>query len=308
MRPSLVRAAAPAEVGTGPRAARHLTSARWSTVDNQGGDHRCRSNQLYTLLVMPSQMHEAFVEFVRQRPAFVADILTGPLKMELPDFQHLRLDSIDFTDITPTEYRADAVVTFTDDIDRPVFAVVIEAQLDRASEKRLTWPVYVTTLRARLKCTTALLVLCGSAGVARWCAEPIDVAYPDCVLTPLVLGPDTVPVVTDPAQARRNPEMTVLSLMAHGGRGARSDQRKDLIRALLVALKDIDQDHRRLYYDVALAGLPVQAHQDLEDVLMKIEAEPEFRSEFLRTFFDKHKAISQAKVGPKVGPKVKPTP
>jgi len=38
----------------------------------------------------------------------------------------------------------------------------------------------------------------------------------DCVVRPRVLGPDAVPIITDPAQAAREPELAVLSAMAHG--------------------------------------------------------------------------------------------
>jgi hypothetical protein len=142
---------------------------------------------------MPSKLHEVCVEFVRQRPDFAADVLTGPLGVTLPEYGETRLDSSDFTIVMPTEYRADAVVTFTQN-ETPVFAVVIEVQLGRDAQKRLSWPVYLTALRARLNCTTALLVVCDDKRVARWCAEPIEVAYPHCVVTPLVLGPDRIPV------------------------------------------------------------------------------------------------------------------
>ncbi len=234
---------------------------------------------------MPSNLHEVFVEFVRLRPAFVAEVLAGPLKVELPDFGETRLDSADFTSVLPTEYRADAVVTLTKD-DRPVFAVVVEAQLKRVARKRLTWPVYLTTLRARLNCTTALLVLCDDEGVATWCAEPIAVSYPGCVVTPLVLGPGRVPLVTEPSVARSNPELTVLSALAHGGRPGR----RQVFQALLAALGKVDEEHERLYYDLVFAGLPEAAQSDLEELLMTAAVNYEFRSEFLRSFAAKNRA------------------
>ena len=55
---------------------------------------------------MPSSLHEVFVEFVRQRPAFAAEMLAGPLKVRLPEFGETRLESSDFTSVTPTESRA----------------------------------------------------------------------------------------------------------------------------------------------------------------------------------------------------------
>jgi hypothetical protein len=238
---------------------------------------------------MPSSLHEVFVEFVRQRPAFVAELLVGPLNVELPDFGETRLDSCDFTSVLPTEYPADAVVTFTKR-GVPVFAVVVEAQRSRAAKKRLTWPVYLATLRARLNCTTALLVLCDDDGVAQWCAEPIAVSYPGCVVTPLVLGPGRVPLVTDPAVARTNPELAVLSALAHGA----GPGRRPIFIALLAALGKVEDDYEQLYYDVVFAGLPKAAQLDLEEILMTVTANSEFRSDFLRRFAEKRRAEGRA--------------
>jgi hypothetical protein len=210
-------------------------------------------------------------------------VLAGPLKVRLPEFGQARLESGDFTNVMPAEYRADAVVTLVLR-DKPVFAVVIEAHLSPVARKRLAWPVYLTTLRARLDCTTALLVLCEDAGVAAWCAQPFEVAYPGCVVTPLVLGPDRVPVVTDPAVAGHNPELTVLSALAHGAQPGRGE----IFRALLAALEKVDDDHERLYYDLVFAGLPEAARHDLEDIMTATTYE--FRSEFLRDLAHKNRA------------------
>ncbi|KYF73763.1 hypothetical protein [Sorangium cellulosum] len=48
------------------------------------------------------------------------------------------------------------------------------------------------------------------AAIARWCARPIDTGHPGLTLTPLVLGPEGVPVVTDAEQAKAAPEAAVL--------------------------------------------------------------------------------------------------
>jgi hypothetical protein len=36
---------------------------------------------------MPSINHEAMIELVRQRPAVIADLLSGPLEVEVPKFE-----------------------------------------------------------------------------------------------------------------------------------------------------------------------------------------------------------------------------
>ncbi|HZN19336.1 MAG TPA: hypothetical protein VFB84_14345 [Micromonosporaceae bacterium] len=83
----------------------------------------------------------------------------GPLGVAVPEFHKARLSAGDLTDVVPTEYRADAVVTL-DVADTPVFAVVVEVQLRADARKRRTWPVYVTTVYARLGCPVVLLVVC----------------------------------------------------------------------------------------------------------------------------------------------------
>jgi hypothetical protein len=190
---------------------------------------------------MPSHLHEILIQMFRDRPELVADLLGGPLGVEIPAFHTARLSSGDLTDVAPTEYRADAVVTLNLAAD-PVLAVVVEVQLRPDPRKRRTWPAYVATVHARLQCPVTLLVLCPNQAVADWCATPVVIGNPCLVLTPVVLGPDQVPVVTDVELARRTPELAVLSALAHGGGAAPGP----VFKALLAALDVIDHDHASL--------------------------------------------------------------
>src|SRR5262245_46834599 len=144
---------------------------------------------------MPSHLHEVLIEMFRGRPALAADLLDGPLGVPLPAFQRASLSAAELTDVAPTEDSADAVVTL--DVDGgPVLAVVVEVQLRVDPRKRQTWPAYVATLHARLGCPVVLLVVCPDGPVADWCASPIVIGQPGLVLTPVVLGPRQVPVIT----------------------------------------------------------------------------------------------------------------
>jgi hypothetical protein len=58
-------------------------------------------------------------------------------------------------------------------------------------------------------------VVTASAKTARWAAEPISTG-PGGQLLPFVISPDGVPVITDPERAKQDPELAVLSVMAHG--------------------------------------------------------------------------------------------
>jgi hypothetical protein len=87
--------------------------------------------------------------------------------------------------------------------------------LARDERKRFTWPVYVAGLRARFECPAAVLVITPSRNVARWAAKRIEPG-PGSSMIPFVLGPDAVPVVTDAVRAQADPELALLSVMAHG--------------------------------------------------------------------------------------------
>jgi hypothetical protein len=237
---------------------------------------------------MPSHMHEALIELFRHRPSLVAELLTDPLGVDVPPWRDARLDSGELTDLTPTEYRADAVVTLSTS-DKPRLAVVIEVQLGRDPSKRRSWPVYLATLHARLRCSTVLLVLCADAAVAEWCARPISLGHPGWVLTPLVLGPEQVPVVTDADRARDWPELAVLSAMAHGAR----PERDKIFHALLEGLAIADHDHSTLYADVVLAALPEAARRQLEALMTT--GTYEYQSEFARRYFHQGRAEGEAK-------------
>lgn len=205
----------------------------------------------------------------------VAALLSGPLKLTLPAWEQVRVESGELTEITPTEYRADAAVVFTA-ADRPVLAVVSEVQLNRDRTKRWSWPTYVANLRARLRCPTILLVICPDPATAGWCATPIDIGHPDWVLRPLVVGPAQVPVVTDPRQAGQTPELAVLSAIAHGA----GPEQERIFRATLSGLQTVDQEHLDLYTDLMLAVLPEAARHCLEEMVNIATYEPQ--SDFFR--------------------------
>lgn len=236
---------------------------------------------------MPSSLHEALVEMLRQNPSFATELLEMALGPEVPRYQDVRFESGEFTDVSPAQYRADAVVVLTVG-ERPVLGVVVEVQLRWDSDKRWSWPVYLSTLRARLRCPTVLLVICTKAAVAGWCCAPIDMGHPGWVLTPRVLGPEEFPVVTDPDEASRLPELAALSAMAHGA-GANRDP---VLKAFASALSAIDEDRARLYADVVLAALPKATRRYLE-ALMKSRTY-EYQSEFARGYFFEGRAEGEA--------------
>jgi hypothetical protein len=224
---------------------------------------------------MPSTLHQALIELFRERPELAPDLLADTLGLPVPEYQDAVVVSGDLTDLTATEYRADAAVMLTD-AGLTVMAVVVEVQPGRDIDKPWTWPVYLTTLRARLRCPTVLFVVCVDPGTARWCSKPIDLGHPGWQLRHIVLSPERVPLVTDPETARRAPELTVLSALAH----ANHPDWDKVAHALADALTMVKDNQVALYTDVAAMALPEAARRTLE-AMMRTRTY-EYQSDFVR--------------------------
>lgn len=231
---------------------------------------------------MPSPPHEVTIELFRNQPRLARQLLSEVLHVELPDCGEARLDSADLPQLQPTEYRADAVITLTNREDsRPTAGVIVEVQMDTHQRKRYTWPVYVANLRARLQCPVFLLVVTHDESVARWSARPIDMGCGKIV--PQVIGPREVPAITNVRKAKRNPELAVLSAMAHG-RDCDFSKAVRIASAAQQAVIGLDDDPAILYLDVILSSLSDAARLELRT--MK-PAGYQFQSEFIRTHFFK---------------------
>ena len=237
---------------------------------------------------MPSADHEALAALFEHRPSLAIDLLTDVFGQTVPEYRNVRLDSGKMTDLVPTEYRADVVARAQSADGSAALAVVVEVQLRPDRAKRLSWPVYLTTLRARLNCPVMLLVVSPDARTARWCAQPIELGHPGWLLTPLVLGPDMVPVVTDVDVARENPELAVLSALTHG----RHPDRYPVLDALIVSLDIVDHEHASMYYDLVLAALPAAARRHLEEQMTTTR---EFKSDFMRKLVTTSEARGEAR-------------
>ncbi|MFC6563532.1 hypothetical protein [Actinoplanes utahensis] len=229
-----------------------------------------------------------FVDMFRGRPSLAAELLDGPLHDHLPDYDEVHLASADLADVVPTEYRADVVVTLTHE-GSTVLAVVVEVQRRIDTRKLLSWPAYVATLYARLNCPVTLLVYCPQRSVVGWAAKPIVFGFPAGHISPVAVGPDQLPVITDPEIARRLPELTVMSAIAH----ATHPDPAPLLEALLMAYRAVEVDRAALYHDLVLMALPNQTRKMLEDLMTATNYTP--RSDFAKHHFAQGKMEGLAK-------------
>lgn len=231
---------------------------------------------------MPSPLHEILLELFENQPRLAPRLLTE-LGWRLPPYERVTTDCADLTVTKPTEYRADRVVLLSVGSE-PVLAVVLEVQLRPDDDKRWSWPVYVTTLRARRRCPTVLLVLCPDARTTAWAAEPIDLGYGLSMVRPLALGPEQVPIVTDPSAAVRMPELAVLSAIAHQN----STERDDVFEAFLAAIDhlhtepgSVSAERGKIYLDLVVSTLSPANRSSLE-ALMTTAGRREYLSDTFR--------------------------
>lgn len=225
---------------------------------------------------MPSMAHEILVDLFKNRPSLAAEMLAEVLGVTLPAYTEARLASTDLTEIQPAEYRADIVVLLLDG-DTPVRVIIVEVQLAADPRKRLSWPAYVTVSRASHACPAGLLVVAPDPAVAGWCAEPIEIGVPGFVLYPPVLRRTNVPVVTDVEDAVRRPELGVLSAMSHGESG----QGATIAAAVLPAIRELDNDRAKFYYDLVYNSLNEAARLAMEEAMKDYQYQSDFAKRYV---------------------------
>jgi hypothetical protein len=217
---------------------------------------------------MPSTLHEALVLLFRESPRLAPMLLARTVGFELPEDAEIQVTSSEFADLDPPEYRADVVLRIPDEKDRDratreVF--IVEIQLDADPLKHFTWPQYVTAARTRHRCPATLVVVTVDERVARWCSQPITLDRAGNVFRPVVIGPTTIPVVTDEAQARTWPELAVLSVIAHG----HEPGSEAIGAAALAACDRLDSAQARLYADLIYTNLNEIARAALEALMQQ---------------------------------------
>ena len=235
---------------------------------------------------MVSMAHEVLVDLFRNRPSLAAEILSEVLGVKMPVYAEARLASVDLTEVQPAEYRADVVVVLLLEGDAPVRVIVVEVQLERNERKRYTWPAYLAVSRAVHECPADLLVVAPEAGVAAWCAEPIEMGAPGFVLRPQVLRRADVPVVEDAAEASRRPELGVLSAMAHG----ETERGAAIASVVLPMLGGLDDERARFYYDLVYNSLNEAARKALDAKMKGYE----YQSDFAKKYYGQGRAEGAA--------------
>ena len=218
---------------------------------------------------MPTLEHNAIVEMFRETPELAPHFLAILFHVDVPPHASVAVVESALDQLIPVEFRADLVIELRDANGVLVLAIVLEVQRDEDPDKEYSWPVYVTVVRAKKRCPAIVLVVAPDAAVASWAAQPIDLGLGLGSLRPLVIGPASVPEVTDGAVAMRETELAVLSAVAHGN----GENGLAVVQAALVALGRLDREHAAVYFQIIWNVLREPMRRALEALVMERQTE-----------------------------------
>ncbi|MEV7016540.1 hypothetical protein [Streptomyces sp. NPDC093991] len=201
---------------------------------------------------MVTATHEASHRLFQEHPEALAPVfealgLPPPVKT---DFHEL---SPDVTEIRPMERRADTVLMFEPDMGEH-FVLAVEAQTKKDPEKARSWAYYVAYLHAKYGLPVLLVVVCRDRSTAAWAMGPFDCAvdpWTTQITRPFVLGPQTVPEVTDEAVVAQQPALAALSAIVHSG-GRRTAA---ILETVAHGLMAFEPDTTKYWFEVVEVGL-----------------------------------------------------
>ncbi|GAA4980037.1 hypothetical protein HD597_011893 [Nonomuraea thailandensis] len=197
---------------------------------------------------MPSSVHEALNALFRNRPSLAVDLLCDVFDIDLP--------SDTLVEVASAGPGAPAPPAWCE----PAHGVIVELQHTVSEEDRQGWARRSAALWLRLRRPVLVLVLAPDAGVCDWAAQPVVTSLPGYVLHPLVVGPDQVAPISDPAQAAECLELAVLSVLSHGGDEA-------VAGTFLEALAKTEESHGARYYEYAYRLASTDVRRVLEETM-----------------------------------------
>jgi hypothetical protein len=134
---------------------------------------------------MPTLEHNAIVEMFRENPELAPHFLAILFHIDVPPHASVAVVESSLDQLIPVEFRADLVIELRDANGTLVLAIVLEVQRNEDPDKTYSWPVYVTVVRAKKRCPTAVLVVAPDTDVATWAMQPIDLGLGLGSLRPL---------------------------------------------------------------------------------------------------------------------------
>jgi hypothetical protein len=118
------------------------------------------------------------------------------------------------------------------------------------------WSYYAAYLHEKHQLPVVLLVVCQDRSTANWAGQPAVTTglpiWPTLTLRRLVLGPHSVPVITDPAEAENDVPLAAFSAITHAWNQRKIDA---ILKSLATALHSVDEETGRIFAELTELGL-----------------------------------------------------
>ncbi|RPE42724.1 hypothetical protein EDD90_5884 [Streptomyces sp. Ag109_O5-1] len=151
------------------------------------------------------------------------------------------------------ERRVDTLLRLETEDDEPLL-LAIESQGTKDLDKPASWAYYASYLLAKYRLQPMLLVVCQDRAIAEWAAREVSFGprqWPLLTLRPLVAGPHNMPVITDPAEVRKDLALAALAAITH----ATSPDAGPILKAVATVLRDTPQSIANPIIELIAQGL-----------------------------------------------------
>ncbi len=220
---------------------------------------------------MVTTEHEAIGDLFRGDPNFAPRLLKTLFGKDIPSYAHVRVGDSALNQTMSVEFRADVVLQLEDERQIPTLSIVVEVQRNVDVRKENAWPVYATVQRSKTNCATIVLVVATNEEVAKWATTPIDIGWGLTTMRPLVLGPASIPVITDPAVACADPSLALLSALCHD----QGEHGRDVVlaaeEALMASPKDMSKELAAMMVAVVYNHVQTPLKRAIEALVMELK-------------------------------------
>lgn len=230
---------------------------------------------------MPNPPHEMLHDIFRADSGLFSRVLRF-VEVPFPEPKTTLVGNTDATERRKVlERHVDTVLEARTE-DGP-FLIAIEAQNEPDDKKLRNWAYYPAYLHELRGCPVVLIVVCRKAATAAWARKPYCIGLPDrptLVSTPIVVGPDNLPRITDSAEILADPYFAVLCALAH----THDPDVGGILEPIAAALSQLEDPGFGIrLQELIERGLEGTAAIEIwRKIMSYIPLEVEFRSEYAR--------------------------
>lgn len=209
---------------------------------------------------MPSPRHDALTRLIRDHLDLPIRLLREVGGIKLPTDGPLWVGPGDLRDRISREMHADTVV-FGGPLQDRWFSTIVEVETEMSEQKLRQTVEAAEMLRLETRKPVYVIFITPDPGAGRF-LTPVEICSGCLTITmrPVIVGPDRIPVLTDPHQMAADLLTAALSVMAHG-------HLPEVAQAFVKLLADLPDDDAASLFGYTIDMAAPQARRLLEETV-----------------------------------------